>query len=138
MSAINNPGTGTPLGTSANFTTGTLAPGARQTGTVALGKTFVMVSIQVSAPARVELYSTSAAQAADVNRPNTMQPALGTAHGVICDFYLTAAQTFLCSPSVLGCNGDVSQDTNIYYAVTNIGSTSAAITVTFIYVTIES
>jgi hypothetical protein len=86
------------------------------------------------------LYSTAAAQAADAARTVTQPVALGAASGIIGDWYLAQSFEFswLCTPAVVGFNGDSPQSTVIYYAVTNPMPVSSPIMVTFSYVSMES
>lgn len=128
--------------TTASVTTGSLAPSGVQTGTITLAKTFVLMYVQVSAPARVRLYATAAARTADASRGTGVAPPAGTQYGIISDLYLTTAQYFLLSPVAVGSNGDGSPasgstSNSIYYSITNIGASAAAITVTFTYLLLE-
>ena len=127
-----------PTISTVSVTTASLAANAIENDTLVMAKQVAIQTITVSAAARVRLYQTSAARTADASRPNTTPPTLGTPHQVIGDWYLngtTAAPlSFPCSPIVFGQNGDGSQTSNIYVAITNIGTGSAAITATITYV----
>jgi len=123
----------------ANFTTTTLANGATANGTVAMAKTCALLHVTVSQAARVRLYINSAARTADASRSNQTPPTPGTQHGVCVDLYLDTGDKFTwqMSPIALVYNYDATQSTNIYYAVTNLGSTGT-ITVNLTYVPMES
>jgi hypothetical protein len=122
------------------FSTGSLASGSIANGTVTMAKTFALLHVQVSAAARVRLYINSAARTADASRSNQVPPTPGTQSGIITDLYLDTSDkwTWQMTPIAIGYNWDVTQSTTIYYAVTNIGSSSENITVTLTYVPMES
>jgi hypothetical protein len=119
-------------------TTASLASLAKEVSTVTLAKSFVLVQVTVDYPARVELYATAAKQAADAGRPNTTQPAAGTAHGVITDMYLTSAQTFDLSPPAPGANCESTPSADITYCITNLDTVDRAITVTYVFDILEA
>jgi len=123
----------------ATFTTTSLANGATANGTVAMAKTCALLHVTVSQAARVRLYINSAARTADASRSNQTPPTPGTQHGVLVDLYLDTGDKFTwqMSPIALVYNYDATQSTNIYYAVTNLGSTGT-ITVNLTYVPMES
>jgi len=133
-------GASLPGASTATVTTASLAAGAYQTGTLTMAKSFFSFKVVVSSAARVRLYSTAAARTADLSRSNQTPPVPGTQHGVICDLYLDTSDkwTWICSPQFPGSNGDSTQSTTIYYAITNIGTVSTAITATVTYVPTES
>jgi hypothetical protein len=120
-----------------NFTTASLATGARETGFIPLARVLIIIQVIVSSKARLRLYSSAAARDADVARPNTIPPTPGTEHGVIGDWYLDTSDklAWTCAPPVNGSNADSPQASQIYYTVNNLDSTnSASISVTLTYV----
>ena len=144
--SITASGTGTgggPAGAQSSETvTGVLSPGAIENDTLPLGDMVTIYRVTVSGPARVRLYQTSGARAADAARTNTQLPTPGTPHGVIGDWWLDGSATgpfdFICSPQADGQNNDLPQTGQIYMAVTNLALVSAAITVTIRYVPLEA
>jgi hypothetical protein len=124
----------------ASFSTGTLSSGSATTGTVTMAKTFALLHVTVSAAARVRLYINSAARTSDVSRSNQIPPTPGTQSGIITDLYLDTSDkwTWQMTPIALGYNWDSTQSTNIYWAVTNIGTSSENVTVTMTYIPMES
>jgi len=124
----------------ASITTQVLSQGQQATGAVTMAKAAVIIRLSVSASARVELYSTSAAQAADAGRTITQPVPIGVSTGIIADWYLFQQSEFswLCTPAVVGFNGDSPQLPTIYYAVTNPLAVSTPITVTFSFFEMES
>lgn len=94
----------------------------------------------VSGAARVQLYSSSAAQVADASRPSTVGPNVATSHGVILDLYLDPStsptpgtpfpQTWNMSPEAFGYDAGSGKG-DITYALTNNCGITTAITVTF-------
>lgn len=123
---------------STSLVTATLAAGAQQQGTLTLCKSFALLKVVVSSVARVRLYSTAAAQTTDASRPNTTPPTAGTQHGVITDLYLSSALSWILSPSAQGSNMESSPSSSISYTIDNLGGSSAAITVTFTVLSLES
>src|SRR5208337_2765648 len=123
-----------------------LAPGAIENSTLTMAKSVSILAVEVSSSARLRLYQTSAARTADANRTNLTPPTPGTPHQVIGDWYLNgnanAPLIFWCSPPTPGQNADGltdgTQTTNIYAAITNLGTGSTAITATIFYVPTES
>jgi hypothetical protein len=108
---------------------GSLAPGAIGQSTLTMNPAFTILSVACNGPLRLRLYSSAAAQTADVSRPNTIPPVPGTAHGVICDLYLqTSGQyTFWAlSPSAPGANLETPQTANVYCSITNLSGSTAS------------
>jgi len=124
----------------ATFSTGTLAVNAIANGTIAMAKTFALLHVTVSGSARLRLYINSAARTADSGRSNQTPPVPGTQSGVLTDLYLDTSDKFSwqMTPIALGYNWDATQSTTIYWAVTNIGTSSANISVSMTYVPMES
>jgi hypothetical protein len=123
----------------ATFTTASLATNAMQAGTIALAKTFALLNVRVSQAARVRLYVNAAARTADAGRSNQTPPLPGTQSGIIADLYLDTSDKWVwqMTPAALGYNWDVTQNTAIYYTVTNLGNTGT-VQVTFTYIPMES
>ena len=123
-------------------TTASLAANAIENDTLVMAKGVRVWKVVVSSAARVRLYATSALRTTDTSpdRPNTIPPTPGTQHGVILDLFLDTSDkfTWYCAPVADGANGDTSQSTNIYAAITNIGTGTVAITVTIHYIPQES
>lgn len=61
------------------------------TGTVSLGKVFVLLSEEASAPGRLRLYRTEAARSADAARPAGQDP--DPVAGVLCDDNFLSARS---------------------------------------------
>ena len=108
---------------------------------MSFAKTFLVLKVVVSAYARVRLYATAAAATADVARLFTVPPAAGTQHEVIMDMQLDSVYgslSFVMSPVTPGANMDTSPADTIYYNITNLSGTTAAITVTLTALPLES
>lgn len=134
-------GGGSPSRSTYPQTTGSLANNAVETGTMTIGKTFNALQVVVSDFARVRLYSTAAAATADVSRPFTTPPTVGTQHGVILDLNLDSTggvKTFVLAPSVLGSNMETSPSTSISYNITNLKGSTSTITATITALVLES
>jgi hypothetical protein len=105
---------------------------ATENGTITIGKSFAITQLSATCACRVRLYSTAAQMAADASRPPTQAPAIGTAHGVICDFVLNTlvGLNFICSPEVYGANCEATVVSQISYAVENLSGTTQSVGVT--------
>lgn len=128
-----------PRGTYAK-TTASLADGAVETGTMTLEKSFMALKVVVSGFARIRLYGTAAKATADVARPFTTPPAVGTEHEVILDMQLDSVlgvTSFVLSPAVIGANMETSPTTSISYNITNMSGSTGAVTVTITAIPLE-
>lgn len=115
---------------SAAATTSSLAPAAvDSTTTITLGKSFRLYSIQTSRPARVRLYATAAALAADASRGIGTDP--NSDAGVILDYVTADTSVHTLSPLVDGANLESSVSASISMSVTNQDVSTGTITVTF-------
>lgn len=125
--------------TTTSKTTGSLINNGIETGIVLLSKTILIVAVQVSVPARVELYSTSAAATADVGRLITTPIVAGSEHETIMDVNLnnTTGLTWVMSPAAWGSDGKVTPDGNLAYNITNFGGSTGTVTVTWTYIALE-
>lgn len=116
-------------------TTASLANGASEDFTLAVGKLGVAKILTTDRAAWVRLYRTAAARTADSSRVVTDDPLPGT--GVLFDFTTTAGTlTIGCSPPVWLTNGDDPPTSTIYGTVTNLGSTGT-VTVTLTATPVE-
>jgi hypothetical protein len=127
-----------PTRSAVAYTTGTLTPNQNENGTVALGKTFLLYSIQTNRAARVRVYETETDRAADASRPVGVDPQ--PTAGVIAEVVTTAAQTL--KPIgrysvILGANRAAPVTGNLAIAIENRGGTSASVIVTFTKLELE-
>lgn len=118
-----------PSAQTASITTPSIAPGVPYTTSIPMAKTFALLQVSVSVPARVELYSTANFQNLDLGRPafsgaNINPPTAGDQHGVIADLYLDTVLTWVMSPVAVGSNADFPQSVLLYITITSIGSTN--------------
>ena len=131
-----------PSRTSAAISGGTLASVAAaasvQTSLI-MAKSFMLQNVLCTYPTRVRLYSTAAAQAADLVRPFTVPILAGSEHEMICDLYLTSTLlNWIMSPAVEGSNMDAALSATIYCTVTNIDTVTRSLSVTFTYLPLEA
>ena len=132
--------TTTLLSTNTAITTPVLSQNETFTTPVQLGRTFAVFQVSVSAPARVQLYSSAAAQTADAGRPITTAPTYGLATGLILDLNLLQANesAWALTPIAVGANTEQPRNPSAYLTVTNIVPSSTPITVTIFYLPLES
>jgi hypothetical protein len=121
-------------------TTASLANNASETGTFVIGcGTFAMLYVSVDRSARVQFYATAALRDADAGRDSNTPPADSSMNGCIADFNLNAggAETWTCSPPLLGANTDTSPADQIYYRITNTSGGTHTVAATVIIVPLE-
>jgi hypothetical protein len=127
-----------PAATTAAITTASLATNASESGSVTVFKSFLLLKIQFSCKARVELYSTAAARDADASRVWGTIPTLYAQNELICDVQMSSGSgTWIMSPSAPGFNADATRSTTIYYRITNL-DTAQAVTATLTALQMES
>jgi hypothetical protein len=133
-STTNNPATSQTT----SISTATISPGATYTGIVTMAKAFVLLNLSVSDAARIELYSTLAAQTSDLHRPSTVGPGFGVEQGIITDIVLDTAPYVWQAVNVIGANGDTPQSQNVYISVTNLTNASQTYVVSIQFVPVQS
>lgn len=118
-------------------TTASLADGATENGTIALGKSSLIVRFQSSHPCRIRLYSTVAYRTADAARIAGVDPQ--GEHGLQLEIVVILGnQTWDLDPKASCSNDDDPASTNIYYAIQNMNGATATITVTITRVPLET
>jgi hypothetical protein len=121
--------------------TASIANGAEETGTVALGKTFLLLKIVATQFCRIRLYSTAAARTADAARGFTTEPATDASHQIILDLLLdgiTGLTWIISSGGRIGFNADSPAVSNVYYAIQNNSGGNASVSVTFNRISMET
>lgn len=111
-----------------------IAANATYNGSFVLGKAFQLLATSASAPCRIRLYGTAAAQSADAYRGLDNPPPAGTVQNIICDVVLDTFPLIWTFQDRIGANGDSPATSTVYISVTNLDSTTEAITVSFSYV----
>jgi len=99
-------------------------------------KSYMLMSVSVTAGCIVTLYTSSAARTADSSRLYYIDPLPGS--GVVAEIIFSSAATQVITPSLLGFNDDATPSNNIYARVTNRSGASAAITVTLKLLRLEA
>ena len=127
-----------PTAQSVSTTSGSLNPNQSFVSSVQVAKSFALLGVTTSAPARVQLYGTQAAQTSDAYRGLDVPPPAGTLQGLICDVALDTAPFNWTFQDRVGANCDSPQTPTIYLTLTNIGSASGSISVTLLFVPLES
>jgi hypothetical protein len=116
-----------------------MAAAASVQTSLTMAKTFSLLNVLATYPVRVRLYSTAAAQAADLARPYSVQIAPGSEHEMICDLYLTTGNlNWVMSPAAEGSNMDTALSATIYWTVTNLDTVTRSPSVTFTYLPLEA
>lgn len=126
-----------PSAQTASITTPPIAIGTPYTTSIPMAKTFALLQVSVSVPARVELYSTANFQTLDLGRPALLAgqinpPVAGTQHGLIADLYLDSVLTWVMSPAAVGSNADFPQSVLLYITITSLVATGV-VTATMLF-----
>lgn len=100
--------------------TTSLANGATGNVTMPAPLTIEILAIETSAPARVRIYSSTAARAADAARSITIKPTAGT--GLILETVHTSAAKITLDPHAHGSNMASPPVPELYAAITNTGN----------------
>ena len=117
-----------------SVSTPALAPNGQFVGSVSLSKVFQLLTIGTSAPARVRLYGTAAAQSGDLGRGLDVPLPAGNTQNVICDIALDTSPLLWSFQDRVGSNNDTPVSSTIYITVTNLDITTDTIRTSIGYV----
>ena len=118
-------------------TSSTHANDADESITITAYKSYSLLKLNVSHPAWVRMYPTTAARTADASRPIAQDPTPGS--GVIAEAITTTNnEDVLFTPALIGFNDDSTPSTNVYLAVMNKTGGVQSITVTMTVIQMES
>lgn len=118
------------------YTTGTLLSGVTENGLIELALSYEILRVTTSVAARVRLYSTTAYRSADALRNPGTDP-IGE-HGVTLDVVTTADNLSLdMTRNPPGSNLEAVPSNEIPVAIANLSASSAAVTVTIVYLPTE-
>lgn len=133
-------GGGTSLGTRQDFnasTSSTHANDVDESIVITAYKSYALLKLNVSHPAWVRIYPTSAARAADASRTISEDPTPGS--GVIAEAITTGTnEDVLFTPALIGFNDDATPSTNVYLAVMNKSGGQQTITVEMTVLQLEA
>jgi hypothetical protein len=115
-------------------TTGSLSSGGVEQTAIELDTSYRLLALQASAPARIRLYSTLAAQAADIDRPVDVSP--GEDSGLMFEYVTDDSDTHLLTVLVDGASLEAEPSTSIPTTVTNLDVGGQEITVTLTWVAV--
>jgi hypothetical protein len=100
-------------------------------------KSYALMKVGLSTAGWIRLYTDSASRAADASRSQGIDPSPGS--GVIAEVITTGISTTqIISPFVMGGNLDNPADTTIYAAITNLSSSTQAITANLTILQLEA
>lgn len=129
-----NPVISAPSSSAPTFARNTVVV-AEGMNSMATGKASILSKLSATSPARIRVYGTAAARAADASRGTGTFPAAGS--GCLLEFITTAELlTAPLSPAVSASNFDTPPAGNLYCNIEPIGSTECD--VTFTYLTLEA
>lgn len=119
------------------YVTSPVADEAEETGTVEIGKSFILTKITADKQCRVRVYQSAAYRTADAGR------AIGEAptgeHGVVLDAYILASNLTLdLSPTPIGNSAESSRTATTAIAIQNLSGSTGTVEVTFYYLILEA
>jgi hypothetical protein len=118
------------------ITTGSLADGAEETGTVALGKSGFILKVTADRACWVRFYGTSAERTADAGRLITEDPDDDVP--VLADLIFSASLLTIPTAPLIGyTNRDGSPATSIYYSIINKSGATSTVQVTITRLNLE-
>lgn len=126
------------LSKQATIKTAVIGPNMKFVGIINITQGFQLLSVSVGSPCRVQLYGTAAAQSADLSRGLDVPPPAGTAQNIITDVVLDTLPLQWSFQDRIGANGDNPQKGAVYVTITNLDVTSDAVTLSIMYVPLES
>lgn len=127
------------LAQQAVITTPILGPGANfQTAVTKMSRSFQLLNVTSSVAARVEIYGTASAQLADISRGLDQPPPAGSTQGLITDVALDTSPFSWNFQNRIGANGDVPQNPEAFFTITNLSGAAVSVTVTVQFVTLEA
>ncbi len=127
-----------PTAQSVSITSSLLTPNSTFINSLTLSKSFQLLGVTTSSPARVQLYGTALAQSSDAYRGLDVPTPAGTVQNIICDVALDTAPFGWSFQDRVGANANSPQTSTIYVTLTNLDVTSDIITLTVSYVPLES
>lgn len=119
-------------------TTLSYVSGSALTGSLPLGKTFLLFGVNTDTPARIRLYASESFRAADFSRPSEQFPTGES--GLLTELVLSGSDTlldFVMAPIVNGVNAEPVPTNNIAYTIQPFVPTSGSITLTFNRILLE-
>lgn len=127
-----------PTAQTVSVTSVPLGPGGSFSSSAKVSKCNALLRVATNTPARVQLYGTAQALAADGYRGLDVPPPAGTVQNIICDVVLDTAPYQWSFQDRIGANADNPQTTALYVKLTNLDNTTDQITMTLTYVPLES
>lgn len=122
----------------ASFQTSLLVPGAVFTGTIQLSQSFQLLSVSTTSASRVQMYATRIAQMQDASRGLDDAPPAGIMQNLLSDVALDTAPYRWSFQNRVAANADTPQTNMVYVTVTNLDVLSDVVTVTLLYVPLET
>ena len=117
-------------------TASSLANDASANLTITAAKTYALHKIQTSHAAWVTLYTDTTSRTQDASRTDSTDPVAGS--GVIAEVITSDGATQKITPGAIGYNDDGTPSTNAYVKVVNKSGSTANVTVTLHFVSLEA
>ena len=120
----------------ASVTTPSLAPDAVWNGTITLAKAYRLYAVQADGDCRLIIYTDTGSRTADASRALGVLPAPGA--GVVMEFWFgPGPMSATLSPVVDGFSAAIPATSSIPITVTNLSTSSAALTINLVYLVVE-
>ena len=129
-------GSGLASRTTGAATASSLANDASANLTITAAKTYALHKIQTSHAAWVTLYTDTTSRTQDASRTDSTDPVAGS--GVIAEVITSDGATQKITPAAMGYNDDGTPSTNAYVKVVNKSGSTANLTVTLHFVSLEA
>ena len=129
-------GSGLQSRTTGASTASALANNASANLTITAAKTYALHKIQTSHAAWVTLYTDTTSRTQDASRTESTDPVAGS--GVIAEVITSDGATQKITPAAIGYNDDGTPSTNAYVKVVNKSGSTANVTVTLHFVSLEA
>ncbi len=129
-------GSGLASRTTGAATASSLANDASANLTITAAKTYALHKIQTSHAAWVTLYTDTTSRTQDASRTDSTDPVAGS--GVIAEVITSDGATQKITPGAIGYNDDGTPSTNAYVKVVNKSGSTANVTVTLHFVSLEA
>jgi hypothetical protein len=123
---------------SVSLTTPTLNNNGVFASSIPISKSFQLLKVSANGSCRVQIYGTAVAQSNDSFRGLDVAPLPGTQQDLITDVVLDTSPFQWSWQNRVGSNADSPQNSIIYMTITNIDVSSTVLTVTLLYVPLES
>lgn len=117
------------------FTTPSIGDNITYTGSMDLGRTWMLLGIEADRAARVRMYATTGSRFTDGLRGIGIDPSASA--GVLADFVFTAAGKLMVTPVIVGSNMEGIVSSSTPFLIENRSGGASTVTITFTNIKVE-